>query len=113
VRARLAHNRAYGAHVRAWGRLAERQFSVPAHKLRACRALLGDKLAQPFAILLLMELVRHARYTARGVCAEEGYNSAMSRCNAASARCASLGHDLASASRASRKQEYACARSGE
>ena len=113
MRARLAHNRAQWAHVRAWGRLAERELGVPACELGACRALLGDKLAQPLAILLLMELVRHARYTARGVRAEEGYNSAMSRCNAASARCASSGHDLASASKASRKQEYACARSGE
>jgi hypothetical protein len=35
--------------------------------LGACRALLGDKLAQPLPILLLVELVRHARYTARGM----------------------------------------------
>jgi len=35
MRARLAHNRAQWAHVRAWGRLAERELGVPAHELRA------------------------------------------------------------------------------
>jgi hypothetical protein len=35
--------------------------------LGACSALLGDELAQPLAILLLMKLIRHARYTAHSV----------------------------------------------
>jgi len=35
--------------------------------LGACRALLGNKIAQPVSVPLLMQLVRHARYTARGV----------------------------------------------
>jgi len=66
VRARFADRRAQRTHVRSWRWLRERQLSVPARVLLAAGALALKELAQLLAQSLLVELVRHARYTARG-----------------------------------------------